>query len=136
MLFMGAACLLAWVAGMALADINYKGTILPYYQIVSMGLAKEVDPRDIPGNHYLDSSRVIFKEGSTIKDDYVMGFKDTETYCVAPITLGNASMVSYDYWAVGIDCCVMSPATAFLCADTSSKEVHGGLRWMSEGEMG
>jgi len=136
--FLAGTCFVAWLAALVLGNANFSGNMRVYYDTTSMGLSRNVDPRDIPGNHYLDASRMIFKAGSYVQPALSMGFKDSDTYCVAPIVLGNAStsrMASYDYWAVGINCCVPSPPASFWCGGhVDDTDAHAGLRWMSDAE--
>lgn len=51
---------------------------------------------------------------------------------MAPITRGNTTLASYDFWAVGKDCCHSSTAD-FKCGDFDANDkVKGGLRAISE----
>jgi len=138
-LFLAATCLVAWLAGVALGRENYSSRMQPYYNMISMGMASNVDPADIPATQYMDASRIIFKEGSNVSEKLSLGYKDTNTYCVAPI-IGNSSgtnLHSYDFWAVGINCCHPIQPAAFWCsrADLSDPLTHAGLRWMSSAQI-
>mmetsp|Transcript_113093 Transcript_113093/g.314817 ORF Transcript_113093/g.314817 Transcript_113093/m.314817 type:complete len:331 (+) Transcript_113093:140-1132(+) len=137
--YLAAASLVAWLAGLVLGNANFSGNMRPYYDLTSMGLSQGVDPRDIPGDQYLDASRVIFKMGSHVEQDLALGYKDTHTYCVAPIAWGNGSnapMAAYDYWAAGVDCCVPVPPASFWCgSDVFDPEARAALRWTSSQEI-
>jgi len=132
-IYLAAACLVAWLAGVILGDVNYSGNMKKYYDLSSMGLSKDVDPRSVSGNRILDTSRVYFKKGSFIQQDRAMGYKEKSTYCVAPIVFGNQSLVPqavYSYWAVGVDCCTPMPPSSFWCgSDAFDPEAHAALRW-------
>jgi len=53
---------------------------------------------------------------------------------VAPIVSGNEALVTYDFWAVGTDCCEASETgPGFTCGSASSPAARGGVRVMDEG---
>lgn len=134
--FLAAACFVAWLAGIILGSANYSARMLPYYDLASMGIARDVDPGHAGAKQYLDVSRIIFQEGVRVAEEYSLGYKDTTTYCVAPIVgkggLNSTGVMSYDYWAVGIDCCEPVPPARFWCgnADLTDPLAHAGVRWM------
>mmetsp|Transcript_38897 Transcript_38897/g.82810 ORF Transcript_38897/g.82810 Transcript_38897/m.82810 type:complete len:336 (+) Transcript_38897:172-1179(+) len=137
-LFVAICCAIAWIAAMILGGINYSSNMRPYYDYNAMSVARNIDPGDIPGAHYLDVSRISFREGAKVREDLSLGFKDGSTYCVAPITMGDtAKYASYDFWAVGVDCCVPDRAgPQFWCGgNIGDPETHGGLRWLSDAEI-
>ncbi|CAL1161933.1 unnamed protein product, partial [Cladocopium goreaui] len=43
----------------------------------------------------------------------------------------DAPLMSYDFWAVGVNCCGLS-ANSFRCGEYSNPKAHAGLRLMSE----
>merc|ERR1719291_811355 len=94
----------------------------------------DVDPRDGPAAQYLDVGRIVFKDGSRIAEELSLGYKDGDTYCAAPIVANSSSkpLASYDFWAVGINCCSPVPPISFWCgqAEPGDTRARGGLRWM------
>ena len=84
-----------------------------------------VYPNRMLGQQLLDAGIVQFAPGSQLDVKKSMGFKNGELYCVAPIVFGTASPVSYDFWAVGKDCCSGSQAD-FSCRRWAERAV---LRW-------
>eukprot|EP00913_Durusdinium_trenchii_P009404 g8838.t2 len=61
------------------------------------------------------------------------GFKNDDTYCVAPIILGKDQMASYDFWAVGVNCCP-GQSPDFRCGEYNNAHARAGLRLMSDVE--
>mmetsp|Transcript_84933 Transcript_84933/g.273332 ORF Transcript_84933/g.273332 Transcript_84933/m.273332 type:complete len:330 (+) Transcript_84933:132-1121(+) len=141
-LFLAVTCLLAWLAGLILGSSNYAARMSPYYDLSGMGIAYNVSPGDLPGTRHLDASRVVFKEGSRVAEELSLGFKDGTTYCVAPIVAGNGTdgtkLASFDYWAVGINCCNPLPPATFWCgrSDLTNPAAHGAVRWMGDSARG
>merc|ERR1719343_1541480 len=65
-----------------------------------------------------------------------MGFKNEDTYCVAPVTsrfhnLTARGRVVYDFWAVGTNCC-SGNGNDFHCGDYTGKKARAGLRVMQD----
>merc|ERR1719198_2843592 len=58
-----------------------------------------------------------------------MAFQNKDVYCVAPIVSGTASPASYDFWAVGINCCGKD---GFTCGEVRNPVAHAGLRLMRD----
>lgn len=109
----------------------------PYYQVEHLQTYKDINPAIVPGAQLQDAGAVSFS--STVNIDPSKGgcFVHTgHTYCVAPIVytgelhsgLGNAPVYgSWDYFAVGVDCC-SCPNQDFRCGDWRNPLAQGGLR--------
>lgn len=69
-----------------------------------------------------------------------MAYHKSSTWCVAPIiSADGAPLASYDFWAVGKDCCSTRPGD-FSCGVVYSSWASGaaspaGLRVLDDGEI-
>jgi len=150
-LLLGLSSFIACSLGVLVGDNNFTVWMQPYYDLTSLGVATDVNPDMARSSTYLDAGRVVFTKGTHVKQSMALGFKDEHVYCVAPITNGNASSgvpaatlssnrsavakapVSYDFWAVGIDCCVPVPPASFWCGGAAyDTEAHSATRWMDD----
>jgi len=134
-IFMFVANLFAFLAAMLLGDINYFKHMQPYYDIMNLNTYTSVDPSVLRGQMVMDAGRIIFTQKSRLDVSKSVGFKNQDTYCVAPITIGNSTtslqeLRSYDFWAVGINCC-SSEGADFHCGQFNNPNAHGGLRLMA-----
>merc|ERR1719188_781929 len=126
--FLAATCFLAWLAGLLLGDANFSA-MTSYYEYTGLNFPKKVDPRNVPGSQFLDAGGIYFAEGARVDQSLSLGFKDGTTYCVAPITMGTNAVTSYDFWAVGTDCCVPMPPARFWCGSSKSATSVAGMRF-------
>merc|ERR1740138_711037 len=70
-----------------------------------------------------------------------MGFRNDKVYCVAPIVsqyegaAGNSNMSTYDFWAVGVNCCSGNQKKPdFHCGEFNNARAGAGLRLMRDDE--
>merc|ERR1719491_290063 len=103
-----------------------------------MATYKNVDTSVLPGKQVMDGGRVIFTNTTVLGLGMSMGFKSKSIYCVAPIVPSAAikdpkMMKTFDFWAVGKDCCSGTMAD-FHCPFFSSPEAYGGVRLMEHAD--
>lgn len=135
--------LAAYALGVILGDLNYSSNTHWYYSSATLNEYRDVDPsrspgqQFTPGQQFMDAGIVYFSENATLDLRRSMGFRNEDTYCVAPITVKDAGVVLplevYDFWAVGLDCC--SPNVAdFHCGEHLSPQAHSGLRLLDDSQ--
>lgn len=132
-LFIFLSGLMACSFGSFAGGLNMAINTQTYYDYISLRKAVEVDPGEWQGQQLLDAGEIDFKAGTHLDRNLHSAWHKSHTYCVAPIvSADNAKLASYDFWAVGMDCC--SPRTGdFSCGYvytswTSSAEAPKGLR--------
>jgi len=98
---------------------------------------KDVNPSNIPGVRVQDAGLIEFS--SFVEPDRGKGgcfMSKGDTYCLAPIVEGGEVLYglqgtprtgSYDYFAVGINCCTC-PNRDFQCGDFRNPLANGGIR--------
>lgn len=129
-------CTAAVMAG-ALCFYLWSAYLRTYAHLAGLEVYERVDPSIVPGLQVQDAGLVDFVEGVDI--DRARGgclVQGGHTYCVAPImhggrvldNLGDAPRFgTYDYFAVGVDCCAC-PNRDFRCGDWRNPMAHGGVR--------
>jgi len=130
--FLFLSSLWAWVLGFLLGDIHFTGDMSLYYDLSSLHTYEHVDPREYRGQQLMDAGQIEFIYGSRIDVRRSMGFKDTSTYCVAPVTFGDIPLTTYDFWAVGVDCCSGHQADFHCGKDFNSRWASSGLRLIND----
>jgi len=127
----------ALLLGVALGDRNFWTHMQPYYDLTNLNSYQGVDPARMRGQELMDAGRVLFVPGTRLDLSRSMGFKNQDTYCVAPITggavQGNPPLASYDFFAVGKNCC-SGNAADFKCGLYNHPSAHGGVRLVRDEE--
>jgi len=125
------ACFVAVFAAVVLGDMNFTYNMKPFYDIEHMNTYPAVRPDMKKGQQLMDAGHVYFAAGTGIDMKRAMGFKSRDLYCVAPIVIGNEQMASYDFWAVGTNCC-SSEASDFRCGEYNNPHARSGMRMMRD----
>jgi len=121
------------IIGHCAANSNYWGNMQAYYDYTHLGRYSFVNPSSMRGQEVMDGGRLFFTNNTHLDEAKAISFKNDHTYCVAPITAGTAPLASYDFWAVGKDCCSESGAK-FECAASQSLAARSGLRAVSDSD--
>ncbi|CAJ1405976.1 unnamed protein product [Effrenium voratum] len=129
--FAALAYLTATLLAAFFGDMNYWYNMQPYYDIESINSYPNVSPARERGQQLMDAGRVYFEDGTVLDTSKSMSFKNLDRYCVAPIISGEAPLSSYDFWAVGVNCCGSS-TSAFRCGEYNNPKARAGLRLMRD----
>lgn len=113
----------AYISG----SINYHDLMFPWYSMQLLHTYSSIDPKDIGGQQVMDAGQVHFVNSTRLILQKSFGLKNSDFYCVAPIGSGDEPLASYDFWAVGLNCCTNAPGS-FKCGEWSNDKAHAGLR--------
>lgn len=141
-----AMTVLSCVAGYFAGELVNKYYKHPYYEYEQLKIYKGVDTKTESGSRFTDAGIVYFKPGTGLKRNRNSCLKNDNAYCVAPIVQCGETGVcgeldsltetgSFDYFAVGKDCCGC-PNGEFRCGMWDNPLTHGGLRLLNEAEDG
>mmetsp|Transcript_27763 Transcript_27763/g.60709 ORF Transcript_27763/g.60709 Transcript_27763/m.60709 type:complete len:313 (-) Transcript_27763:60-998(-) len=131
--FSAVTLLLATLLATSFGDMNFWNNMQPFYDVENLNTYPSVNPAREKGHQLMDAGRVYFTDGSGLDTRKAMGFKNKDIYCVAPISHGQDQPTSYDFWAVGINCC-SGVSADFRCGDFNNPHARSGLRLMREDE--
>lgn len=140
-IFLFLTSLVAVTLGPVLGNRTYWQHSQPYYDLVNLNDYTAVDPSRMRGQQMMDAGRVQFLKGAQVDIRKAYAFQNLDTYCVAPISLYNPAMgtdmplASYDFWAVGINCCGNGNSTSsvdFKCGAYKSNTAQDGLRLVAD----
>lgn len=131
---------LALISGVMMGSSIYESNSRPYYEWLNLNLYTSVDPQMSTGRSVLDAGRMVFTSESRLEQNFSLGFRNVNTYCVAPVVSSTQPLASYDFWATGVNCCgdavinaalrggSMDSGPAFNCGKDVSATGGGGLR--------
>lgn len=129
-------CLSAFLAGL-LCYYLWRTYFRTYSHIAGLQTYHSVDPSVVPGLQIQDAGLAEFEEGVDV--DRARGgcmMHGGHTYCVAPVLMGGSVLDNlgdaprfgtYDYFAVGVDCC-NCPNRDFRCGEWRNPMARGGIR--------
>lgn len=132
--FIFVTSLLAWIIAYTHGQSNYASNMKPYFDVQQLNVYASVDPSQYRGNQLMDAGRITFTPGSHLDLSLSMGFRNLDTYCVAPVISGrgnSSNVTTYDFWAVGLNCC-SGHAPDFHCGEYNNVRAISGLRLMRE----
>jgi len=131
LVFLAVFSVVAFVAAVVLGRHHYWVSTLPLREAESLSAYHDVDPSSRTGSQMTDAGLVSFVKTSHLDLGKAMMFKNDDMYCVAPI-VSDKTTKTYDFWAVGVDCC----ATEFQCAHYDDPNAHSGVRLLREDQEG
>jgi hypothetical protein len=132
-LFLG--MVLAFVVALVFGSRIYGRHMQPYYEWHELNSYKDIDPSKAEGRAYMDAGVFTFKSGSHLDTSKSTGFMNLDMYCVAPIVSAGKNTTTYDFWAVGVNCCT-GASKNFACGDPVKPDLtSGGLRLLSDSEL-
>mmetsp|Transcript_20431 Transcript_20431/g.37231 ORF Transcript_20431/g.37231 Transcript_20431/m.37231 type:complete len:314 (+) Transcript_20431:144-1085(+) len=125
--------LIANVAGYVSGDMNFQQYMSKYFDYMNLNVYERpaVNPTLLRGEQVMDGGRIVFTDDSRLALDKSMGFRDNKMYCVAPVVRANDVPDTYDFWAVGTDCCSGQVAD-FHCGQYNNPNANGGLRLLED----
>lgn len=130
-MFLFVTACFAWILAVIAGNINYYSHTLPFMSVQNLNSYNMVDTTITTGQHLMDAGTVIFAPDTHLDITRSLGFRNEKIYCVAPIVTGNKTASSYDFWAVGTNCCSGVRAD-FHCKGYNNPEAIGGLRLMRD----
>lgn len=98
-----------------------------FYDFGDLNTYASVNPAHYRGEMVMDSGRVYFAEGTHLDVKKSIGFKNKDMYCVVPIGNGPNKLQTYDFWAVGMNCCE-NPNTFHCGEDYNNFKARSALR--------
>jgi hypothetical protein len=126
----------AVVFGTAFGNANYVKNMSQYYNEKDMKIINHLDPDLERGQNVLDAGLFYFADGTHVNTAHSWHFMAGTLYCVAPLSGMRGSPVTqtYDFWAVGKDCCSTS-ASDFQCGDWANPKARSGARVFDQDDI-
>jgi len=127
--------LVAFIMAVHFASQNYTDITEPLYARRGLNTYSNVDPASMAGTSFMDSGTLQFTSGAHVDNSKAGAFMNLDMYCVAPIvSKSGATPASYDFWAVGLNCCTGN--NDFQCGDFREQgNSAAGLRLMSNSQQ-
>jgi len=111
----------------------YEEYELKYLEIKDMKNYTNFDVSSNAGQNVIDGGIFEFASGNKLDLAQTWHFKEDTVYCVAPI-VGSSAATSYDFWAVGQDCCSNS-GSDYRCGDAQNASASGAVRMLTEKDV-
>lgn len=127
----------AIVSGTACGLHNFATLSRPYYEIRDLKVINQLHVGSEQGQNFMDAGIVFFAKDSQLDRVRSWHFKRHNLYCVAPIvdpsmqTVAEGDTPSFDFWAVGEDCCSHS-SSDFRCGSWDSARARSAVRVLDD----
>lgn len=131
---------IALFAGVICGSNLYEGYTLPVIELESLRTIKNLDVSKTSGKNVLDAGAFYFASGTEQSLWQSWHFKRApggDLFCVAPLAAAGGQAPetqSYDFWAVGKDCC-SEAAADFRCGRPSNEDKPAALRITKEQDL-
>jgi len=125
------------IAGPPCGGFIFKNLMEPYYRVNDLKTIHKVDVGVERGDTMLDAGIVDFVADNHLDEMRSWHFKHHTTYCVAPIVTSRhdgPKSGSYDFWAVGKDCCSTTSAD-FRCGAWGHPHANKAIRATSDEDL-
>jgi|Transcript_10194 hypothetical protein len=134
--FLFISMVIAISLGSILGTMNFHSFMQRYYDYENLNQYMSVDVTKMRGAELMDGGRLNFINGTNLDTRKALGFKNADTYCVAPISMTSAKGVpaelfTYDFWAVGVNCC-SGDVSDFKCGEYNNPKARAGLRVLED----
>jgi len=128
----GLGCIFGTSAGL----YNSRVWTRRYYEIHDLKVLHQLDTVRERGQTVMDAGVVFFATGNELDPMKSWHFKHRTLYCVAPITTNGQTPEShsYDFWAVGKDCCSLG-SSDFRCGAWGSSSARSAIRVMDDNDI-
>eukprot|EP00933_Yihiella_yeosuensis_P022096 TRINITY_DN173_c0_g1_i1.p1 TRINITY_DN173_c0_g1~~TRINITY_DN173_c0_g1_i1.p1 ORF type:complete len:342 (+),score=58.76 TRINITY_DN173_c0_g1_i1:120-1145(+) len=135
LLFALVSCSVAFAMAISFGNYNFAANMQPYYDLMNLESYVGVNPAQMRGQELMDAGKVEFAKGVKLDTKNAIGFKNLDTYCVAPITFGTNVLASYDFFAVGKNCCLDTPGgVQYHCGAYNDKHARSGVRIIDDAD--
>lgn len=115
--------LAAVVMGTLVGLFSYDCCIGEYWLSQRLEARENVLPSE-PAGAYANAGEIVFADEARVDASKSVGFKDSSTYCVAPVA-SDAPLDTVQFWAAGMDCC--GARGSFVCDDSWNPKAHAGV---------
>jgi len=124
---------IAVISGTACGLTNYSIYKRPYYAIHDLKTMHHVNAGTMRGQNMMDVGIMHFTEQNQLDGLKSWHFKHGTLYCVAPVVSNGSApeTQSYDFWAVGQECCSLS-SSDFRCGSWGSVDAHSAIRLLDD----
>lgn len=130
--FLSISFFLATLSATVAGDLNFWLHFEKSWELDHLNTYPAVDPATETGEQVMDAGRVYFAHGVKLNRGWSQGFKHGRMYCVAPIVNSKqGKRGTYDFWAVGIDCCD-GETMEFRCGDYNNPYARSGRRQLNQ----
>jgi len=121
------------IAGTIVGYLLYYDYFSPYYQINDLKVVANIDVGKEVGQDHMDAGLFYFAAGNGIDPKKSWHFKNHDVYCVAPLVPKSGVPVTgtYDFWAVGKNCCSTS-ASDFRCGAFDNVRARNAIRVLDD----
>lgn len=122
----------AVICGLLVGQALYQQYMKPTYSAESLHAVQNVYPNRFATNTEVSAfGSINFGIGTRVDTSKSMGFEGDAVFCVAPLVVVGEPMPSYEFWAVGKDCCT-DASNDFHCGGFNQTQNVEGFHLMNQ----